>query len=278
MKGLKLFFISLGIFSGSAFGFGGVVTDPASYTYYVQQIEQAQQQYEQATKHLNTAIETKENVFNVERQLKGNYSRAMRHIKNFESWREQIKNDPLQFAESTIKNRDAVTDYADNIERKLDSYYLGEDLFDEKGQKRSDWVNIERGKKEQQQLAYKRAVVQAELARGSIELNIEDLEQLASDVNATQSLKDSSDVNSSILIKLLEGVQQTNALLADISTTLAMTNYGGEGNFKKESMDVLLDESQFEVDKSYYKKNGKNGEGQFNPLVGKTCNPFAGKC
>jgi hypothetical protein len=284
MKSKFLILVGSSLFSSGVFAVGGVgdiVSDPTSYAYYVKQIEAAQQQYEKATEHLNTALETKDTIESVDRQLRGNYNRAMRHIKKFQQWKENAKESPLEFAEDTIRNRDAVLDYSDKIENSIDSYYYGEDILGDNTNSKGGWVNINVNKNQHKQGFFKRALVKSEVAKGMINLDLDELEELATEVNSTQTLKDSSDVNSSILLKLLESAQRTNALLADISSTLAIANYSGE---KQYSDNKRLNQvsSNDELD-ALLESNSRSSSGKLNGGVGMMdfldgCNPFKDRC
>ncbi|WP_010320076.1 hypothetical protein, partial [Vibrio ordalii] len=77
MKRIKLTTaLTLLTFTSHCFGFGGVVTDPGSYSYYATQIDQAIQQVKLAEDQVKQATKTYDKIVNVDKSITGNLMRA----------------------------------------------------------------------------------------------------------------------------------------------------------------------------------------------------------
>lgn len=218
-------------FTGNAFSFGGVVTDPMSYTYYVQQIEQAMTQLKTMENHVKETTKVYEQVTSVDKRLIGNLNRAqaqLQKIKDMQDWTISDARKSLKYAKNALEEVGKIPEYQEEVTEGIDS------VFGEENQSRNDWVSVEAEKKAKRQQALKQAVVDSEVAQEIITVQLEELETLAIATNTTDSLKDSTDVTNTILLSLLDGQREVIQQLANISRNIALANYegkeqGGEG-------------------------------------------------
>ncbi|MUK91895.1 hypothetical protein GNP80_05525 [Aliivibrio fischeri] len=222
MKPSKFLAISF-LFSSYAFSFGGVVTDPGSYTYYATQIETALKQLKQAEQQLKTAQDTYDSVTSIDKRLTGNLQRAQRSLSNFTDLKEVSIKDTrksLQYAKKALDEVANISDYKADIEKQID------DVFGES--ERNDWVNIEAEKKASKQKALKQAIIDAETAQGKTELQLEHLTEFASAANSADTSKDAQDVTNALLLKMVENQGELITIMANISKNLALSEYDGE--------------------------------------------------
>ena len=112
----KIFALSF-FFSGYVFSFGGIVTDPGSYTYYATQIETALKQLKQAEDQLKTAKETYDSVSSIDKRLTGNLQRAHKSLKNAADLKESSIRDTRKSIQYASKALDEVINISDYKER-----------------------------------------------------------------------------------------------------------------------------------------------------------------
>lgn len=214
------------------YSFGGVVTDPGSYSYYATQIEQAIEQVELAEDQVKQATKTYDKIVNVDKSITGNLQRADRSLKRISDLQNVSITDVRKSMQYAKKALDEVTDipqYHTEIEGEIDK------TFGEENQSRGDWVNVEAEKRANKQKALKRAIVDSEVAQGKIKLQDEQLEDLALATNETDSLKDATDVTNAALLQMIEGQNEIINLLANISKNLALAEYNGDENLSTET-------------------------------------------
>lgn len=224
LRKLTPFLISVLSVNVFAFGGGGVVTDPGSYSYYGIQIEKAIEQIKIAEEQVKQATKTYEQVSNVDKRITGNVQRAQRNLQRIKDLQDLSLKDArksLQFTKNALDEIAGIPEYKDDIEKNIDK------TFGEETKKNNDWINVEAEKRAVRQVALKQAVVDAEMAHGKIEIQTKQLEELAVATNQTNDLKDATDVTNTALLSMLEQQQEMIVLLANISRSLAMADYNG---------------------------------------------------
>jgi chromosome segregation ATPase len=269
----KTLLISCCIFNAnSAFSFGGVVTDPTSYTYYVKQLEEAKKQLETAQESLDTITETKDGIFSIKSNVEGNLQRAQRSISRIKSLEDNIKDNPedaLNYASDALDDVSKIDKYRENVANNV------EKQFGTLNDKVSDWGDVKTQKEIQaaKQEAAKKAIINAEVAKGKIAQQLEDLSSLANDANSATSLKDASDVNNAILLKMNENLVEIIALISDISQNISLAYYNGKENVDKEPAHMKDGKSMLNADDWKPTKTQK-----VKSLTERGCNPFSGEC
>jgi hypothetical protein len=276
MRKFSTVILTLSLFSSYSFGFGGVVTDPSSYTYYVEQIKAAKEQLKTAQQQFEEMEKTKDGVLNIQKNVTGNLLRAQKSLSNIAALKDQIKKNPKDFLEYSADALDDIT--------KVDKYRADvtdnlNDTFGLEGDNAiGGWgdVKAEKTKPASQQRAAKNAIVGAEVAKGKIAVQLDDIEALSTAANTATSLKDSSDINNALLAKIALNQQEVIKLLADISQNISLYFYEGKENVDKVKASMvngkdLLSDSDFKPNTSTNKPLSMSERG-------KKCNPFAGEC
>ena len=238
---MKKILLGLTLLSTGAFGFGGIVTDPGSYTYYVTQIETALKQLKQAEESLQTQIDTYTSVDSIDKNLTGNLSRARQSLEDFNDLKEMNIKDTrksLQFASKALDEIKNIADYKGDIEDEID------DVFGDNGD--NAWVSVEAEKKKTRQRAFKQAIIDAETAQGKVDLQLENVTKLTETANSTQDMKDAQDVTNALLIKMIESQGELITIVSNVSKNLALSQYDGGDHKNKASVvngkDLLKDE------------------------------------
>lgn len=210
--------------STEVFSFGSVVSDPGSYSYYGTQIEKAVRQIEVAQQQYKQAIETYNETVNIGNQLTGNLQRAKRQYEKLKEMQEQAVASGKRTLQFTKEKLETLGDLP-KLYLQIDASI--EDSFGEEQQDRNDWVSVEQEKRAKKQKAYKQAVIDSEVAKSKVNLQMKDLEDLTLATNTSSSLKDALDVNNSVLLQMVENQQELIMLLSTISKNIAMASYDG---------------------------------------------------
>ena len=267
MKLNKLSSMLVWVVSVNVFAFGGVVTDPGSYSYYAIQIDQAIQQVKLAEDQVKQATKTYDKITNVDKSITGNLMRAQKQLEKIKSLQDVSLKDTrksLQYAKNALDEVAGIPEYKSDISKEIDKTF-GEEA------KANDWVNVEAQKRASKQKALKQAVIDAELAQGKVQLQTKQLEELAEATNQTDDLKDATDVTNTALIQMLEGQQEMITLLANISKNLALSDYDGD----EESNGYIINGKDLRNPEEFkFKGNGKGNKKTSDIL--KECPLFSG--
>lgn len=253
--------------STAAFGFGGVVTDPVSYTYYVQQLEQAMNQIKVAEEQVKKATDTYEEITSVDDRLAGNLSRAQNYVKKIQDLQDVSLKDArksLLYTKKALEEIGEIPEYQDEISKEIDT------VFGEENQGKNVWVSVEAQKRAQKQAAFKQAIIDSEVAHGKVELQLEELEALAVATNSTDSAKDATDVTNTILLAILDGQQEVVKQLANISRNLSLAEYDGA---ESKAEDVHIINGKDITNPDDWKSSSKD-----KVKTSSECNPFEGGC
>ncbi len=252
MKNLKtiifftMAFVLFCLASTSSFGFGDVVTDPGSYTYYADQLKQAYEQYETLQEQLSEAKEHYDLQKEKIEDLKKDYYRIKGSIEWLQSTREQMQNDPSSIFESVLgfsptgEIKELKTLFSDTYSAQL---YANPQAM--QAWLRSDRKDIHKTakynqlKRERQKLIPK--LKAKRLAQKTIKINaIKDVspnkseikghkllrfemqEQLANAAKDAENLKDGQQVTNAILLQILDSLNKQLSLQAQfIDFTMA---------------------------------------------------------
>ena len=101
-------------------------------------------------------------------------------------------------------------------------------------------MNLGQKRKQARQFAYKKAIVESELSKAKIKLQLEKVEELATATNTATSLKDSTDVTNTILLEMLENQREMIKHMANASQSLSMAFYDGQKKKRKKIPNVNL--------------------------------------
>nr|AKN40551.1 hypothetical protein [Enterovibrio norvegicus] len=240
MKSLRLF--KLGIICSSlsfnavaVMGVGDIVSDPVSYSYYAQEIEQAGQILKTAQEELKYALETKDLTLKTVKNLEGTLRRAQNTVKSIERFKDQLKRDPWTYAEEYIKDPDELdrdlTRLYSKADRTLnptrDSYdqwleQLGEE--DAEGipnlPAKPEWISSKQAKDRQAHRDISNALKKSVKADALISVQLDDLQYLSDLTNGAMSQKDATDVGNAIGLKMIENQTQIITLLSSINRSM----------------------------------------------------------
>lgn len=232
--------------SASALGFGDIVSDPKSYSYYAQQLKETQEALDTAKTQLKTALETKDIARNTQKNLEGTYRRAQRAISDFKAMKEEMNKDSLAFAEKMIRDRRDVGEMRENTGKKVSKIFdpalrSVDEIkksagVDDNGKEWSPtWQGVKVAQKKIVRDELKKAVTNAEIVDALAANQLENIEDLAIKANSATSQKDATDVTNALLLQLIDQNQQMLKLVASISRNFAITNLS-ENNYESEDI------------------------------------------
>lgn len=216
------------------------VTDPGSYAYYAQQLTQmgqqaktlakqalhVKQQYDELKKQGEDIVRMKEN-------LEGNLKRARGFDMSMNELLNKIVNttNPLEQQKSFLNesgrryNDDFDLSKPENVSEIIDNIYA-KNTPENLGVK-------EMIVKKYQSDSYKSALENAEVIINGIDKRAEEINDLAKTIDETKNTKDSADVNNRLTLEILQELQKTNQLLAQIARSINVGNFKGEEESKE---------------------------------------------
>lgn len=232
----KIIIALLAMTPSLALSFGGVVTDPQSYTYYVKQLEQGIEQLEKVEEKIKIATDTYNKMVSLDENVSGNVQRAqgsLEKIKELQNISSKDLDKSLRYAKKALEEIEDIPEYQEEIEDGV------ADVFGVEAQEENGWVSVEAKKKRERQEAYRKALVNSELAQGKIALQYEKMEELAQATNSADSLKDSTDVTNTILLEMLDNQKEMITLLAGMTQSVSLAFYDGDTNEADKKAPVL---------------------------------------
>ncbi|EKO3958194.1 hypothetical protein F6H23_004244 [Vibrio fluvialis] len=272
----------------SIMGVGDIVSDPISYTYYAQEIQQGVDMLKTGQESLKTALETKDLALKTVKNLEGSLRRAQRALDEIERFKERVEKDPWTYGERVIKDPEKAGDELERLYNKVDrsanptrsSYDEWRELFNEEADenepklpKNADWISIkqamERRKNKELNDTFKRSVK----ADAMIDIQLEDTQALADLANAAMTQKDATDVGNGIMLKMVAQNQQIIELLSGMNRSLVyLARENNETNDGKALQRILSLKSD-----SAKTKLSLDGSGYKKPTNTETMSLFGGK-
>jgi len=219
--GKKIFYLSFLLFYNAQL-FAFTVTDPVSYTYYVQQIKKFTAQIDEAKKQVASLDVLKSTVASMNKTLKGNYNNAVGVVKSLKSLKTSVtdmagglKHD-LEKAKKLGKDFNGYTSALALLDRNFgdprlkDNRYAGKNLI----------YNV-------RQNALKNAIANAERVMQLMPERLEVIEQLAGKIDRTVNLKDSNDLQNRILVEMLKSNYELLILMSQLVGSELLMKYSG---------------------------------------------------
>ena len=230
-KSLFLFLaVALAMPVPSAFAFGGIVSDPTSYTYYVQQIKDAQKALVEAQKQVETLGGIKTTADQAKRAVMGNYNRAQGLVTDLQRLEKKLAATPTTI-QGSAKKWLSLGDAG--LEIGEDGFYAVGKILD------THWIDPRDLKKNAERLKHLDQIYQVKQAslRGNIEASdeilramperLKKIEGLADQIDHTENIKDSQDLTNRFLAEILKVLSEMSAIAAKIGESYALMNYQG---------------------------------------------------
>jgi len=213
--------------SFALFGAGDIVSDPMSYTYYVEQIKMMTEEIEAAQERLESLNGIKDQADQMRRQLIGTYNTALGAMDRVKKIQEKVTSRSTSlkgYAQSWEDLQDLIDDSEDGY---IDARKLIDVTFKDPRLKDYD-SEAEVDKREQaRQLAIRDAIVEAEELLDDMPAQYQKIEDLISQIDTTENVKHAMDLNNRILVEILEALLDLVKFTTHFGQAQAMQNYNG---------------------------------------------------
>lgn len=217
---------------------GMPVTDPMSYTYYVQQLKKMGEQVNQAADQVNKLGEINQQIQSMEGQLKGTYNRAVGVLDDLKKAKEQVEGVPGTIAQTGRDFADEAKELKEgkgagksvykDARAALDALFKDPRKKDGKEGKDAAKDKAERDRQYQaRQAALRDSIVTADGLLQQMPEAFANIEKLAKQIDTTQNVKDATDLTNRILIEMLKTLTQMLAVDSRLTQAQGLLNYKG---------------------------------------------------
>jgi len=245
----------ISLFSLPAFA-GWPVTDPISYTYYVQQLKQMTNTYRTGVEQLSKMKELNNQVNSMESQLKGTYNQASGFLKELKRAKEVTEGVPATMA-STAK---AFARDAKNLKEKGKNPFadarasLDALFYDPRNKAARDKTDHDR-QFYARQSAVRDSIVTADGILKQMPDNFEHIDALARRIDGTSNVKEAQDLTNRLLVELLKTVTQLLIVDARLTHASGLLNYQGVSEeATKARLKKLEGAAEYAANDGFFKK------------------------
>ena len=259
--------------SFALFGQGDVVTDPGAYSYFVEQIEKAEAQFQKMveqvkvhTEVLSVAQKQYEEIIKVKMMLENTYNYAVRTVRKVVRIAEELEENPsavLKYADKYLINNDAEG-WAD-AEEMLDAVFK-----DPRKLKELDFPEFQKQALEEEITRYhirqnllRSALKKAEKTQADMGNRYRRIAELSEEAGKTENPKASQDLTNAILTEILAAIQDQTSLIAQLGEARAALSYNGiDEDATEEERQNLADNDKLKKDylpmRDYLQEKGVN--------------------
>lgn len=210
---------------------GMPVTDPTSYTYYVEILKKDLEKIENQIENIEEVKKVYEESQKIYESMNGVYTKVKDYYDKYQKIRERIAG-TISSAQDFVET---YTDKAENMEAYLndngfiDVKKVMDDVFkDVRNPANSTNIFEEWPKRRAMiQMATKKAVVEAEEIAQALPGEMERLKELMDQIEQSKDIKESQDLSNHFLGEVLGVMQEQKALLAKYIAAEELRNYKG---------------------------------------------------
>lgn len=223
-------------------GIGDVVSDPMSYTYYVQQIKEMTEQTQNAIKQVETLGGIRTTAQDMYRSTVGTYNRGMGIIRDVERMKNRLNSDPStldgqfhkwsgvlgdvsQTAGQTGRTLDGATGLYVDARQVLD------ENFEDPRKRKKMMAHVPNMSKDRQyhvsQSALRDAVAAADEVLQTMPDRVSGLEDLVNQIDSTKNLKDAADLQNRFLAEILKTLYELMNVVSRIGEAQSLQFYQG---------------------------------------------------
>lgn len=209
------------------FGVGDLVSDLKAYTYYVEQIKIAQEEYDKMLEELKVAEDTLAETQKMRSLLEGTYNHAVKTISELKKARQALKDDPsvlLEYAEMFLLTE------AGEGEEWINAQDIISEVF--KDPRKMAKSQIERLKELAEKFHVRQkkledAIIKAEKTNESMPDRYEAIEEIAKKIDTTENTKSAVDLSNQLLTEILKAINELISLTAHIGEAQMLVNFEG---------------------------------------------------
>lgn len=231
------------IVPSQALALGDIVSDPTSYSYYVQQIKEMGKATQEAIKTVQTLGGIRTSVEETQRSITGTYNRGMGLITDVERLKKRVGSDPSTL-DGNFRKWSGVVGSAANMAGRAGStadgaaglYYdargvLDDNFEDPRARKKTGSSRTPNYSADRQyqigQSSLKDAVAAAEGTLQALPGRVSTLSDLAAQIDGTKNLKDAADLQNRFLAEILQTLHELVTITARLGEAQALQSYTG---------------------------------------------------
>ena len=222
---------------------GSIVSDPNSYTYYVQQLKEMGKQTQEAIKQVQTLGGIRTTVEDTQRSITGTYNRGMGLITDVERLKKRVGSDPSTL-DGNFRKWSGIVGSASSMAGRAGStadgaaglYYdargvLDDNFEDPRVRRKTGYTRTPNFSADRQyqigQSSLKDAVAAAEGTLQALPGRVSTLSDLAAQIDGTKNLKDAADLQNRFLAEILQTLHELVAITARLGEAQALQSYTG---------------------------------------------------
>jgi len=217
----------------NVYSVGGVVTDPSSYMYYVEQLVKAEEMITNQIDQVEKATITADKLTGMKKQLEGSYNRIVGLPDRLIKASKALKKVPTNLQTDVSKIRASLGTNSGYLPTSRDidkwdslDYHVDGVFGDPRDPKWNPWKLTEK-KYEMRQGILKNSLKQSTLKVHGLKNRLDELNKLFSSIDSTKNIKDSQDLTNRLLAELLTGQQEVIGILAHAAQAMAIMQYEG---------------------------------------------------
>lgn len=250
MKALTTLMAAIAMLASTQAHAGMVVSDPVSYTYYVEEIKKMATQVEQGAKQIETLGGVLTTANDINNKMMGHYNRAQNLVRRMDRLQKVLTRDThgdmferlKQIGDAGRSTGGVMRGTATEAKYAGQDYaaLTGEDLFADT-RKVLEWnfgdprdqsdpmakYRTADAKYQAQQEALKNVVATSQATLGGIKDRMDTINDLAGQVNQTANMKDAQDLTNALLVEVLKTLTDMLAVAAQANQAAALFNYNG---------------------------------------------------
>lgn len=264
---MKYKIILFSIWFPCSFSFGGMpVTDPTSYTYYIDQINKTTEVINNTSEQIETLGGIRTQVDQMKNAVWGVYNKTMGAIENAERASERLSNQKAPIDEtldiyntSGAYKKSSPSEYSDNVKKYLDAFFADpRSIKDDINSPTVEELNTL--KQNERQAAIRATIINAGQVMTENSKRLENLMELANEIDQTTNIKDSQDLTNRFLYEILQVMNEFLSVYLMATSATSLMNYDG---YNEEEAIKLKDD--------FIKKGGieKNENDAYNEFVRK---------
>lgn len=245
-------------------GVGDVVTDPGSYTYYVEQIKVATKELENLESQLKTAKSALDETKKMRSLLEGTYNHAKGTVNDLKDLQEELKTDRSKLLEYATK---WLSEEVQSGEKWIDPEdIIGKIFVDPRKTKdQNERVKDLNNKYHARHKTLEQAIVRAEQTYQEMPERYKKIEQIAVKIDTTEGTKEALDLNNQLLAEILKAINDLVALTSYIGEAEVMALYEGADDETKKTEEVQRKETKaaseaYSPQRDYIESTGINLE------------------
>jgi hypothetical protein len=202
---------------------GLAVSDPISYTYYVQQLEQATSAVKKGKETVESLGGLRNQVDTMTSQFRGNYARLMGIVGAVGDLYQEVESIPSSIEAAEANFKSMIGDYEQYA--KIDEN-LRKAFNDPRSAKYNPDVYLTH-QYNVKQLSKKNVIRASEYSLAKQKKRIDALGEISGQIDKTENVKDATDLNNRFLAELIKGQLEMLAILTRLAKMEALDGYAG---------------------------------------------------